>query len=87
MPASADMCAAQPRGEQATEVVVTHPWVGVNRVAGSLAEAVTDDEVRGLVFVGFLALAYGVRESAAPAERDGHQRDEVRPIHERRNAP
>ncbi|MCI4063422.1 HAD-IC family P-type ATPase [Micromonospora sp. R77] len=32
-------------------------------------EEVTDDEVRGLVFVGFLALADGVRESAAPAVR------------------
>ena len=31
------------------------------------APSVTDDEVRGLVFVGFLALADGVRESAAPA--------------------
>ncbi|MEV0805394.1 HAD-IC family P-type ATPase [Micromonospora sp. NPDC050200] len=33
------------------------------------AATVTDDEVRGLVFVGFLALADGVRESAAPAVR------------------
>lgn len=33
------------------------------------AGAVTDDEVRGMVFVGFLALADGVRESAAPAVR------------------
>jgi magnesium-transporting ATPase (P-type) len=33
------------------------------------AETVTDAEVRGLVFVGFLALADGVRESAAPAVR------------------
>ncbi|MFC0029716.1 HAD-IC family P-type ATPase [Micromonospora chaiyaphumensis] len=31
------------------------------------AEAVTDEQVTGLVFVGFLALADGVRESAAPA--------------------
>ncbi|MGC1210986.1 MAG: HAD-IC family P-type ATPase, partial [Micromonospora sp.] len=31
------------------------------------APTVTDEEVRGLVFVGFLALADGVRESAAPA--------------------
>ncbi|MEH0845084.1 HAD-IC family P-type ATPase [Micromonospora sp. CPCC 205711] len=30
---------------------------------------VTDDEVRDLVFVGFVALADGVRESAAPAVR------------------
>ncbi|MGW5576142.1 HAD-IC family P-type ATPase [Micromonospora chokoriensis] len=30
---------------------------------------VTDSEVRGLTFVGFLALADGVRESAAPAVR------------------
>ncbi|SCL16020.1 ATPase, P-type (transporting), HAD superfamily, subfamily IC [Micromonospora rhizosphaerae] len=30
---------------------------------------VTDEEVRGLIFVGFLALADGVRESAAPAVR------------------
>ncbi|MGN9889204.1 HAD-IC family P-type ATPase [Micromonospora sp. L31] len=33
------------------------------------AETVTDDQVAGLVFVGFLALADGVRESAAPAVR------------------
>ncbi|MFC4149225.1 HAD-IC family P-type ATPase [Micromonospora mangrovi] len=33
------------------------------------AEEVTDEDVRGLVFVGFLALADGVRESAAPAVR------------------
>ncbi|WP_319460593.1 HAD-IC family P-type ATPase [Micromonospora sp. RTP1Z1] len=33
------------------------------------AEAVTDEQVDGLVFVGFLALADGVRESAAPAVR------------------
>ncbi|MFJ6196885.1 HAD-IC family P-type ATPase [Micromonospora sp. NPDC092111] len=33
------------------------------------ADAVTDDEVRDLVFVGFLALADGVRKSAAPAVR------------------
>ncbi|MGC4808366.1 HAD-IC family P-type ATPase [Micromonospora sp. DT233] len=33
------------------------------------AETVTDDEVDGLVFVGFLALADGVRRSAAPAVR------------------
>ncbi|WP_320068361.1 HAD-IC family P-type ATPase [Micromonospora sp. RTGN7] len=32
-------------------------------------EAVTDEEVNGLVFVGLLALADGVRESAAPAVR------------------
>ncbi|MEO3775840.1 cation-translocating P-type ATPase [Micromonospora sp. B11E3] len=32
-------------------------------------ETVADDEVTGLVFVGFLALADGVRESAAPAVR------------------
>ncbi|SCG49768.1 cation-translocating P-type ATPase [Micromonospora inositola] len=31
------------------------------------AETVTDEQVEGLVFVGFLALADGVRESAAPA--------------------
>ncbi|WP_433116586.1 HAD-IC family P-type ATPase [Micromonospora sp. CA-246542] len=33
------------------------------------AAQVTDSEVRGLTFVGFLALADGVRESAAPAVR------------------
>ncbi|MER7268802.1 HAD-IC family P-type ATPase [Micromonospora carbonacea] len=33
------------------------------------AEAVTDDDVTGLVFVGLLAIADGVRESAAPAVR------------------
>ncbi|MFY1587699.1 HAD-IC family P-type ATPase [Micromonospora sp. WMMD734] len=33
------------------------------------AATVTDDEVRGLVFVGFLALADGIRDSAAPAVR------------------
>jgi magnesium-transporting ATPase (P-type) len=33
------------------------------------AETVTDEQVDGLVFVGFLALADGVRESAAPAVR------------------
>ncbi|SCG60680.1 HAD-IC family P-type ATPase [Micromonospora coxensis] len=33
------------------------------------AEQVTDEEVHGLVFVGFVALADGVRESAAPAVR------------------
>ncbi|MFR9774459.1 HAD-IC family P-type ATPase [Micromonospora sp. MS34] len=33
------------------------------------AESVTDEQVEGLVFVGFLALADGVRESAAPAVR------------------
>ncbi|WP_446220859.1 HAD-IC family P-type ATPase [Micromonospora sp. IBHARD004] len=33
------------------------------------AETVTDEQVEGLVFVGFLALADGVRESAAPAVR------------------
>ncbi|MFU8875289.1 HAD-IC family P-type ATPase [Micromonospora sp. SL4-19] len=32
-------------------------------------ESVTDDQVEGLVFVGFLALADGVRESAKPAVR------------------
>ncbi|PWR15285.1 haloacid dehalogenase [Micromonospora sicca] len=32
-------------------------------------ETVTDEQVEGLVFVGFLALADGVRESAAPAVR------------------
>ncbi|MFE9689858.1 HAD-IC family P-type ATPase [Micromonospora sp. NPDC005806] len=32
-------------------------------------ESVTDEQVEGLVFVGFLALADGVRESAAPAVR------------------
>ncbi|MCW3844197.1 HAD-IC family P-type ATPase [Micromonospora yasonensis] len=30
-------------------------------------ESVTDEQVEGLIFVGFLALADGVRESAAPA--------------------
>ncbi|MEU7925992.1 HAD-IC family P-type ATPase [Micromonospora sp. NPDC049107] len=33
------------------------------------AAQITDSEVRGLTFVGFLALADGVRESAAPAVR------------------
>ncbi|MFE9956290.1 HAD-IC family P-type ATPase [Micromonospora sp. NPDC005299] len=33
------------------------------------AESVTDEQVDGLVFVGFLALADGVRDSAAPAVR------------------
>ncbi|MEH0985028.1 HAD-IC family P-type ATPase [Micromonospora sp. CPCC 205556] len=33
------------------------------------AEAITDDQVHDMVFVGFLALADGVRESAAPAVR------------------
>ncbi|WP_433388943.1 HAD-IC family P-type ATPase [Micromonospora sp. KLBMP9576] len=33
------------------------------------APDVTDEQVRGLTFVGFLALADGVRESAAPAVR------------------
>ncbi|WP_406039443.1 HAD-IC family P-type ATPase [Micromonospora sp. NBC_00898] len=33
------------------------------------AETVTDEQVDGLVFVGFLALADGVRKSAAPAVR------------------
>ncbi|MEU8259659.1 cation-translocating P-type ATPase [Micromonospora sp. NPDC048999] len=32
-------------------------------------ETVTDDQVNGLVFIGFLALADGVRESARPAVR------------------
>ncbi|MFI1196813.1 HAD-IC family P-type ATPase [Micromonospora sp. NPDC020750] len=40
--------------------------VAERRVAG---ETVTDEQVDGLVFVGFLALADGVRESAAPAVR------------------
>ncbi|MET8834423.1 HAD-IC family P-type ATPase [Micromonospora sp. NPDC004540] len=33
------------------------------------AESVTDEQVDGLVFVGFLAIADGVRDSAAPAVR------------------
>ncbi|MGW1058551.1 HAD-IC family P-type ATPase [Micromonospora rubida] len=40
--------------------------VAERRVAG---ETVTDEQVDDLVFVGFLALADGVRESAAPAVR------------------
>ncbi|MCX4469178.1 cation-translocating P-type ATPase [Micromonospora sp. NBC_01655] len=40
--------------------------VAERRVAG---ESITDEEVDDLVFVGFLALADGVRKSAAPAVR------------------
>ncbi|MEU4476683.1 HAD-IC family P-type ATPase [Micromonospora sp. NPDC023966] len=63
-----------PAGRDALQAMLAERAGAGNRILAVAecpvgAESVTDEQVDGLVFVGFLALADGVRESAAPAVR------------------